>query len=169
VAGVTSNLLVTWRIQLLCERDPGQRFANEKAQYCQELADALERDQVDGLQDDTTLDAGWLLYEMDSQGRIKIEIALVVSVELYSLTLQRDDRTIANVIAASLFGDGAAATVVTGAQAADGRAAGLPTIAFQKSTGSICARPMWSSRRSRQCGFEPTPPGVTRRSPMPRP
>ena len=40
------------------------------------------------------------------------EIALVVSVELCSLTLQRNDLSIANVIASSLFGDGAAAVVI---------------------------------------------------------
>jgi len=42
------------------------------------------------------------------------EIALVVSVELCSLTLQRADLSIANVIASSLFGDGAAAVVMGG-------------------------------------------------------
>ncbi len=44
------------------------------------------------------------------------EIALVVSVELCSLTLQRDDLSIANIIASGLFGDGGAAAVVAGAQ-----------------------------------------------------
>src|SRR5260370_31702757 len=43
-------------------------------------------------------------------------IALVVSVELCSLTLQRGDRSIANVIAASLLGDRAARTVIAGAE-----------------------------------------------------
>jgi alkylresorcinol/alkylpyrone synthase len=42
------------------------------------------------------------------------EIALVVSVELCSLTLQRGDLSIANIIASSLFGDGAAAIVMGG-------------------------------------------------------
>lgn len=42
------------------------------------------------------------------------EIALVVSVELCSLTLQRSDLSIANVIASALFGDGAAAVVMGG-------------------------------------------------------
>jgi alkylresorcinol/alkylpyrone synthase len=40
------------------------------------------------------------------------DIALVVSVELCSLTLQRKDSSAANVIAAALFGDGAAAVVL---------------------------------------------------------
>ena len=42
------------------------------------------------------------------------QIALVLSVELCSLTLQRDDVSIANQISAALFGDGAAAVVVAG-------------------------------------------------------
>lgn len=41
-------------------------------------------------------------------------VALLLSVELCSLTLQLDDRSIANVIATALFGDGAAAMVMAG-------------------------------------------------------
>jgi alkylresorcinol/alkylpyrone synthase len=44
------------------------------------------------------------------------ESALVLSVELCSLTLQREDAARANVIASGLFGDGAAAVVVRGAE-----------------------------------------------------
>jgi alkylresorcinol/alkylpyrone synthase len=43
------------------------------------------------------------------------ETAMLVSVELCSLTLQRDDLSAANIIASGLFGDGAAAVVVSGA------------------------------------------------------
>ena len=39
--------------------------------------------------------------------------ALLVSVELCSLTLQREDMSIANIIASGLFGDGAAAVVLS--------------------------------------------------------
>jgi alkylresorcinol/alkylpyrone synthase len=46
------------------------------------------------------------------------ETALVLSVELCSLTLQRDDASIANVIASGLFGDGAAAALLRGAACA---------------------------------------------------
>src|SRR5260370_28447055 len=60
-------------------------------------------------------------------------IALVVSVELCSLTLQRDDRSIANVIAASLFGDGAAATVIAGAEIAGGQGGGAPPVIATRS------------------------------------
>jgi alkylresorcinol/alkylpyrone synthase len=41
------------------------------------------------------------------------EAAVLVSVELCSLTVQRDDPTVANLVASGLFGDGAAAVVLT--------------------------------------------------------
>ncbi|HXC49345.1 MAG TPA: 3-oxoacyl-[acyl-carrier-protein] synthase III C-terminal domain-containing protein [Candidatus Limnocylindrales bacterium] len=41
-------------------------------------------------------------------------VAVLVSLELCSLTLQRDDLSIPNLIASGLFGDGAAAVVMTG-------------------------------------------------------
>jgi alkylresorcinol/alkylpyrone synthase len=41
-------------------------------------------------------------------------ISVLLAVELCSLTLQRDDYSIANLVAASLFGDGAAAVVAKG-------------------------------------------------------
>jgi len=43
------------------------------------------------------------------------QIAVMLSVELCSLTLQREDVSIANIIASGLFGDGAAAMVLSGA------------------------------------------------------
>jgi phage terminase large subunit len=56
------------------ENDPAKRFVNRKAQYYQELADALERDEVLGLKDDVTIgQLAAILYEVDSHGRIKIE------------------------------------------------------------------------------------------------
>jgi hypothetical protein len=58
----------------LRERDPAQRFVNEKARFYQELADAFERGQVEGLQDDATIgQLAGIVYEVDPQGRIKIE------------------------------------------------------------------------------------------------
>jgi len=42
------------------------------------------------------------------------EVAVLLSVELCSLTLQRDDETMANFVATGLFGDGAAAVVMVG-------------------------------------------------------
>jgi len=55
--------------------------------------------------------------------------ALVLSVELCSLTFQRDDRRPAHVISTGLFGDGAAAAVVVGAE----RAAAGPRIRASRS------------------------------------
>ncbi len=51
------------------------------------------------------------------------EVAVLLSVELCSLTLQREDVSISNLIASGLFGDGAAAVVLVGAEhpAAAGR------------------------------------------------
>lgn len=42
------------------------------------------------------------------------EVAVLLSVELCSLTLQREDLSVANMISAGLFGDGAAAVIVAG-------------------------------------------------------
>ncbi|HEY1207257.1 MAG: 3-oxoacyl-[acyl-carrier-protein] synthase III C-terminal domain-containing protein [Bryobacteraceae bacterium] len=44
------------------------------------------------------------------------QTALLVAVELCSLTIQRDDLSIANLISSGLFGDGAAAVIVAGAE-----------------------------------------------------
>ncbi len=44
------------------------------------------------------------------------EVALLLSVELCSLTLQREDFSVTNMIASGLFGDGAAAVVLLGAR-----------------------------------------------------
>jgi alkylresorcinol/alkylpyrone synthase len=44
------------------------------------------------------------------------QVAVLLSVELCSLTLQREDLSIANIIASGLFGDGAAALVLSGAE-----------------------------------------------------
>ena len=51
------------------------------------------------------------------------QAAVVLSVELCSLTLQREDISMANLISSGLFGDGAAAVIVAGADC------GLPTTA----------------------------------------
>jgi alkylresorcinol/alkylpyrone synthase len=45
------------------------------------------------------------------------QIALLLSVELCSLTWQDDDQSVANLISCGLFGDGAAAVVIAGADA----------------------------------------------------
>src|SRR6201999_2090275 len=46
------------------------------------------------------------------------QVAVLLAVELCSLTIQRQDNSVANLVAASLFGDGAAAVVAKGANRA---------------------------------------------------
>jgi alkylresorcinol/alkylpyrone synthase len=46
-------------------------------------------------------------------------VAVLLSVELCSLTIQRDDPSIANLVASGLFGDGAAAVVMVGDRRAE--------------------------------------------------
>lgn len=55
-------------------------------------------------------------------------VAVLLAVELCSLTIQRDDTSMANVVASALFGDGAAAVVLLGERRA--RALGIegPTV-----------------------------------------
>jgi alkylresorcinol/alkylpyrone synthase len=48
------------------------------------------------------------------------QAAALISVELCSLTWQRDDLTVANLISSALFGDGAAAVIVAGAELSAG-------------------------------------------------
>lgn len=57
------------------------------------------------------------------------QVAVLVSVELCSLTLQREDLSIPNIIASGLFGDGAAAAILVG----DNRANGGPTVVDSRS------------------------------------
>jgi len=59
------------------------------------------------------------------------EVALLLSVELCSLTLQKEDLSMANVIATGLFGDGAAAVVLGGG--ARGAPRGLPRVVATRS------------------------------------
>jgi len=56
-------------------------------------------------------------------------VALVLTVELCSLTLQTDDHSVANLISVGLFGDGAAAAVIVG----DGRSSDGPEIVDTRS------------------------------------
>jgi len=58
-------------------------------------------------------------------------VAVLLSVELCSLTLQRKDLTIPNLIATGLFGDGAAAVVMTGAN--HKRPPGMPRVVDSRS------------------------------------
>ena len=58
-----------------------------------------------------------------------VEVALLLSTELCSLTLQRGDLSVANLIATGLFGDGAAAVILGGGARARGQVAGPSVIA----------------------------------------
>jgi alkylresorcinol/alkylpyrone synthase len=58
-------------------------------------------------------------------------VAVLLAVELCSLTIQREDNSIANLVASSLFGDGAAVVVATGA---DRAAAGPKVLATRSRT-----------------------------------
>jgi len=63
-------------------------------------------------------------------------VAVLLSVELCSLTLQRDDPSTANLVASGLFGDGAAAVVMVGerrAQALGLAARSAPTVLATRS------------------------------------
>jgi alkylresorcinol/alkylpyrone synthase len=57
------------------------------------------------------------------------QVAVLLAVELCSLTIQRQDNSVANLVATSLFGDGAAAVVAKGANRGAGAAAGPRVLA----------------------------------------
>lgn len=65
------------------------------------------------------------------------DVAVLLSVELCSLTFQRDDFSTANLVASALFGDGAAAVVACGARrklaSGSGPAGGGPTVIATRS------------------------------------
>jgi alkylresorcinol/alkylpyrone synthase len=62
------------------------------------------------------------------------QIALLLSVELCSLTWQDDDQSIANLISCGLFGDGAAAVVIAGADTALAKRSKGPRVVATRST-----------------------------------
>jgi alkylresorcinol/alkylpyrone synthase len=59
------------------------------------------------------------------------DVAVLLSVELCSLTVQRDDTSTANLVASGLFGDGAAAVVMVGESRRGGTT--LPTVVATRS------------------------------------
>jgi alkylresorcinol/alkylpyrone synthase len=63
--------------------------------------------------------------------------ALIVSVELPTLTFQRGDRSQANLISCVLFGDGAAAAIVTGRDAAGPQILDAATYTFPQSLDAM--------------------------------
>jgi alkylresorcinol/alkylpyrone synthase len=81
--------------------------------------------------------AAGLVRAQDYLRAYPTHLALLVSAELCSLTFQLDDHGLSNIVATGLFGDGAAAVLVAGAQwaAARGRPPprGLPRIVATRS------------------------------------
>ncbi len=70
------------------------------------------------------------------------EVAVLMAVELCSLTVQRDDASVPNLVASGLFGDGAAAVVAVGSERAVIQ--GEPTVA-----GATRSAPVVIATRSR--------------------
>jgi len=62
------------------------------------------------------------------------DVALLVCVELCSLTVQRDDDSTANIVGAGLFGDGAAAVVMVGERRAARLGLTAPRVVASRST-----------------------------------
>ncbi len=56
------------------------------------------------------------------------QVAVLLSVEICSLTIQMDDLSIPNIVASGLFGDGAAAVVLTGARRGEGSPGAGPAV-----------------------------------------
>jgi len=73
------------------------------------------------------------------------EVALVVSVELCSLTFQRDDVSVANAIATGLFGDGAGAAVLGGTARGQGPSVVATRSVFYPHTENVMG---WSVEES---------------------
>lgn len=61
------------------------------------------------------------------------DVAVLVAVELCSLTMQRDDDSMANLVASGLFGDGAAAVVLTGDRRAAAAGGTTPRVVATRS------------------------------------
>ena len=73
------------------------------------------------------------------------DVAVLLSVELCSLTFQHDDDSMANIVATGLFGDGAAAVVMVGAERARRMPVTGPDVVDSRSQHAMCAR--WAAER----------------------
>jgi alkylresorcinol/alkylpyrone synthase len=82
------------------------------------------------------------------------DVAVLLSVELCSLTMQRDDDSTANLVATGLFGDGAAAVVAVGAE----RVATVPHVTGPDVLGS---RSHLYPDSERTMGWDVTGAGLT--------
>jgi alkylresorcinol/alkylpyrone synthase len=84
------------------------------------------------------------------------QYALLLSVELCSLTWQDDDQSIANLISCGLFGDGAAAVIIAGADTPLGR---RPTSVEQPAPRVVSTRSTFYRNTERIMGWDITNTG----------
>ncbi|MCW2836552.1 MAG: stilbene synthase [Marmoricola sp.] len=84
------------------------------------------------------------------------KVAVLMSVELCSLTLQRNDSSIPNLVASGLFGDGAAAVVAAGST----RAAELPWESRQPQPEVLASRSRLYPDSQRTMGWDVGPTGL---------
>jgi alkylresorcinol/alkylpyrone synthase len=82
------------------------------------------------------------------------EVALLLSVELCSLTIQKDDLSIPNLIASGLFGDGAAAAIVVGAGRAESLAGRRATTPPELGPEILATRSIFYPGSERVMGWE---------------
>ncbi|MBE7163218.1 MAG: type III polyketide synthase [Williamsia herbipolensis] len=80
------------------------------------------------------------------------QVAVLLSVELCSLTVQRDDDSMANVVASGLFGDGAAAVVAVGERRAAATGVDGPQV--------IASRSHLYPESERTMGWDVVPSGL---------
>jgi alkylresorcinol/alkylpyrone synthase len=92
------------------------------------------------------------------------QVAAVLAVELCSLTLQQEDISIANIISSGLFGDGAAAVLVIGAERDANRLGQSPGVPKRTRASSVGSDPQLDS-----AGLNPEGPYVSRADPGPNP
>ena len=87
------------------------------------------------------------------------DVAVLLSVELCSLTVQRDDASIANLVASGLFGDGAAAVVLVGAAR---RALGSPgpRVVASRSASTRTPSASWAGTSAAAASASSSPPTV---------
>jgi alkylresorcinol/alkylpyrone synthase len=76
------------------------------------------------------------------------QAAALVSVELCSLTLQREDLSVANLISSGLFADGAAAVIVTGTEFKASHNGTSHPLTSEPKNGNGCAGPKILATRS---------------------
>jgi len=82
-------------------------------------------------------------------------VAVLLSVELCSLTLQREDLSVPNLIASGLFGDGAAAAVVVGAERDTGeREAGGPKAGARPGPEIVATRSIFYPNSEEVMGWD---------------